>query len=103
MVELRSPRIAGAGTTRQEHRAHQNVPRCPRPLILAEVTEQRVWNRLTSRHYEASRGVKRYQRRAILAAALERVGVGLRPTELTYEWKEWPTYAGPPYTTPWNG
>jgi hypothetical protein len=29
----------------------QKVPGCARPLILAEVTEQRVWNRLAVRHY----------------------------------------------------
>jgi hypothetical protein len=58
------------------HYGCQNVPRCPRPLILADVTEQRVWNRLTSRHHEATRGVKRCQRRAILCAALTRVRVG---------------------------
>jgi hypothetical protein len=70
------------------HYACQNVPRCPRPLVLAEVTEQQVWNRLASRHHDLTEGVKRYQRQAVLTKALRRVGVGLRPSELHYEWKE---------------
>ncbi len=70
------------------HYACQSVPRCARPLVLAEVTEQRVWNRVADRQYELAKGVKRYQRRAVLARVLHRVGVGLRPSELHYEWKE---------------
>jgi hypothetical protein len=76
------------------HYGCQNVPRCPRPLVLAEVTEQRVWNRLASRRYELTKGVKRYQRRAVLTMALHRVGVGLRPSELHYEWREERHHAG---------
>jgi len=61
---------------------------CPRPLVPAEVTEQRAWHRFSFRYDALAHGVPRDRRQAVLGQVLKRVLVGANTTALAFEWRD---------------
>lgn len=61
---------------------------CPRRLLPADVTEQRVWSRFVAINETLSDGVPRDQRHELLRQLLKRVVVGRTFADLSLEWRE---------------
>jgi hypothetical protein len=59
---------------------------CPRVLVPAEETEDRVWDEFVRGNAPASGGVPSGERHQLLVAALARVTVGRAIDDLAYDW-----------------
>jgi hypothetical protein len=62
--------------------------RCPRPLLPAEILEQKVWSRFTLLNEAFAGAVHRNQRNEVLRQVLKRVVVGSDMSALSFEWRD---------------
>jgi hypothetical protein len=81
------PLVPVLGLPSVRYHACQNK-RCPRPLALAEVMEQRVWSRFVLLNEVFAHGVPRDRRQAVLREVLKRVVVGETTVDLCFEWRD---------------
>ncbi len=65
-------------------------PRCPRPLVEADLVETLVWQAFEYRFLEPIAEVIAEEQRAILEHALERVTIGADLGQMCYVWRDLP-------------